>query len=87
MPILPDKVYQILKWVALIAVPALVTFLSVVLGVLDVDPKTVNIVVTIIAAIGTFIGSLIGVSTSAYNKQQKEKEETEKIFEKDSDTK
>lgn len=65
-----NKVYDILKWIALICIPAVVTFLSVVLGVLDVDPKTVNIIVTIIAAIGTLIGSLIGVSTSAYNKEK-----------------
>ena len=64
------------------------TFLSVVLGVLDVDPKTVNVIVTIISAVGTLIGTLIGVSTSAY---KKEKEETDKIFEQqnitDGDTK
>lgn len=75
---IPDKVYDILKWVALICIPALVTFLSVVLGVLDVDPKTVNVIVTIISAVGTLIGTLIGVSTSAY---KKEKEEANKIFE------
>ena len=73
-----DKVYNILKWIALICIPALVTFLSVVLGVLDVDPKTVNVIVTIISAVGTLIGTLIGVSTSAYNK---EKNEANKIFE------
>lgn len=67
---LSDKVYNILKWVALICIPAVVTFLSVVLGVLEVDPKTINIVVTIIAAIGTLIGSLIGVSTVNYNKDK-----------------
>ena len=67
---IPDKVYDILKWIALICIPAIVTFLSVVLGVLEVDPKTINIVVTIIAAIGTLIGSLIGVSTAAYNKDK-----------------
>jgi hypothetical protein len=65
-----DNVYDVLKWIALICIPAIVTFLSVVLGVLDVDPKTVNVVVTIIAAIGTLIGSLIGVSTKAYKKEQ-----------------
>jgi len=74
---IPDKIYDLLKWIALIAIPAFVTFLSVVLGVLDVDPKTVNIIVTIIAAVGTLIGSLIGVSTSAY---KKEKEEADKVF-------
>ena len=73
-----DKLYTILKWIALICIPALVTFLSVVLGVLDVDPKTVNVIVTIISAVGTLIGTLIGVSTSAYNK---EKNEANKIFE------
>lgn len=67
---LPDKVYNILKWVALICIPAVVVFLSVVLGVLDINPKTVNIIVTIISAIGTLIGSLIGVSNSNYNKEE-----------------
>lgn len=85
---IPDHVYNWLKWIALICIPALVTFLSVVLGVLDVDPKTVNVIVTIISAVGTLIGTLIGVSTSAY---KKEKEETDKIFEQqnitDGDTK
>lgn len=83
-----DKLYTILKWIAIICIPALVTFLSVVLGVLDVNPKTVNVIVTIISAVGTLIGTLIGVSTSAY---KKEKEETDKIFEQqnitDGDTK
>ena len=67
---IPDKVYDILKWIALICIPAIVTFLSVVLGVLEANPKTINIVVTIIAAIGTLIGSLIGVSTAASNKDK-----------------
>ena len=75
---IPDKIYDLLKWIALICIPALVTFLSVVLGVLDVDPKTVNIIVTIISALGTLIGTLIGVSTSAYKKEQAE---TKQIFE------
>lgn len=70
---LNNKVYDVLKWIALICIPAVVTFLSVVLGVLDVDPKTVNIIITIITAVGTLIGSLIGVSTKAY-KQNKEEQ-------------
>lgn len=76
---IPDNVYDILKWIALICIPAVVTFLSVVLGVLDVDTKTTNIIVTIIAAVGTLIGSLIGVSTKAYNKEQEEG----KVFDKE----
>lgn len=76
---IPDNVYNILKWVALICIPALTTFLSVVLGVLSIDPKLTNIIVTIIAAIGTLIGSLIGVSTKAYNKELEEG----KVFDKE----
>lgn len=72
--IIPDKIYNLLKWVALIAIPAVTTFLSVVLGVCEVDPKTINIIVTIMTATATLIGSLIGVSTKAYNKEADKKE-------------
>ena len=68
--LISDKLYTILKWISVICIPAIVTFLGVVLGVLDVNPKTVSIIVTIIGAIGTLIGTLIGISTSTYNKQK-----------------
>lgn len=71
---IPNKVYDYLKWIALICIPAVVTFLSVVLGVLETSPKTINIITTILGAIGTLIGTLIGVSTSAYNKQKGEQD-------------
>lgn len=67
---IPNRVYDVLKWIAIICIPAVVTFLSVVLGVLEVDPKTINVIVTIISAIGTLIGTLIGVSTANYNKEK-----------------
>lgn len=65
-----DKVYDVLKWIALIGIPAVVTFLSVVLGVLDVDVRTINVIATILTAVATLIGTLIGVSTAAYNKEK-----------------
>lgn len=77
MPKIPDKVYNWLKWIALIALPAIVTFLSIVLTAINVDPNTVNVICTILTATAALIGSLIGVSTIAYNK---EKEETNKAF-------
>ena len=79
---LKNELYDVLKWIALICIPAIVTFLSVVLGVIDVNPKTVNVIVTIISAIGTLIGTLIGVSTSAYNKQKGEQNVEDKSEEK-----
>lgn len=68
---LKNSWYDALKWIALIAIPAIVTFLSVVLGVLEIDPKTINVITTILSAIGTLIGTLIGVSTANYNKEAK----------------
>lgn len=66
--ILPDKWYNVLKWVSMIALPAV----AVLVGVLgktwgwdDVD----KVVVTI-NAVGVFLGALIGVSTAQYNKGQ-----------------
>lgn len=70
LPKLPNGVYDVLKWIACICIPALVTFLGVVLGVLEVNPKTVNIIVTILGALGTLIGGLIGVSTIEYRKTE-----------------
>lgn len=63
-----NKLYDILKWGALIALPATATFASTVLPAYGVD-NTETIVLTI-TSIGTLIGTLIGVSTINYNKQQ-----------------
>ena len=57
---LPDKLYTILKWVGLIACPALATFYGVVAPLWDLP--NVEAVVTTINAIGVLIGALIGYS-------------------------
>lgn len=67
---IPDKLYNILKWVCLIALPAVNVFLLAVLPVLGVEKQTITAVVTIISAVGTLIGALIGVSTVNYYKNQ-----------------
>lgn len=77
MPKLPDNVYNWLKWIALIALPMVATFLSIVLGALNVDSDTIKVITTIMTATATLIGGLIGVSTMQYNK---EKEEADKVF-------
>ena len=63
---LPDKLYDILKWIAVIVIPALCVLISTVFkawGLPYAEPIS-----TTVAAIGLFIGALIGVSTAAYNK-------------------
>lgn len=66
---LNDKIYEILKWVALIALPSLATLISVILPLWNIcDEGTINAVVGTITAVGTFLGTLLGVSTMKYRK-------------------
>ena len=62
-----DKVYQVLKWVCMIFLPALAT-LWFALGKIWGFPYLAEVEGTIIA-IDTFLGALIGVSTISYNKK------------------
>ena len=73
---LPDKIYDLLKWIVLIFVPALITFISG-LGVLFGFDST--IIVGVIGLVATFIGSLIGVSTRNYYKEQEKKEKWDEL--------
>lgn len=66
---LNDKIYEILKWVALIALPALATLVSVVLPLWNIcDESMTTAVVGTITAVSTFLGTLLGVSTMKYRK-------------------
>lgn len=58
--LLPDKAYEILKWVALVALPA-VAWLVGAVGPQCGLPHCGEIVTTI-NAVGVFVGALIGVS-------------------------
>lgn len=63
--ILPDKVYNILKWVLTVAVAptiALITGLGALYGF-----DTFKVVETI-SLIATFLGALFGISVYTYNK-------------------
>jgi hypothetical protein len=61
-----DKAYQWMKWLAAIVFPAL----AALFGAIGIALKLtgVDVVVTIIAAVGAFIGALVGGSTAAYNR-------------------
>ena len=64
-----NKTYDLLKWVAQIFIPALTVFVGVVLNCFDVE--CTDIVVTIMTAFDAFLGALLGISTSNYNKANK----------------
>ena len=64
---LSNKVYDVLKWIALIIFPAVGTLYFALAGIWGF-PYAEQVVGTI-TAIDTFIGALIGVSTTTYNKK------------------
>ncbi len=69
---LENRIYDILKWIALIALPALATLVSVVLPLWQIcDEGTTNAIVGTITAFSVFLGTLLGVSTLNYNKSKK----------------
>lgn len=65
-----SKVYDALKWIAQILLPALTVFIGVVLGCFDY-PHT-DIVITIMTAFDTFLGTILGISSYNYNKENKD---------------
>ena len=63
---IPNKVYDVLKWVCMVGLPALAT-LWFALGKIWGFPYLAEIEATIIA-IDTFLGAILGISTISYNK-------------------
>lgn len=59
--LIPDKVYDVLKWVGLIALPALAVCVQTI-GTAAGWTGT-DLTVTILTALGTLVGALIGAST------------------------
>lgn len=72
---LNNKSYDVLKWLTMIALPAISVFIKTVGTEIGIsDPETV---VLILNASTVLLGSLIGVSTLQYNSKQTEKNKVE----------
>lgn len=63
-----NEVYDVLKWVALIFIPALATLVGAIGSAVGWDAT--GLTVTIITAVGTFIGACIGVSSKSYDEEE-----------------
>ena len=63
-----NKMYDILKWIAMYFLPALGTLYFALARIWDL-PYGENVVGSI-TAIDTFLGVLLGISTSQYNKNK-----------------
>lgn len=67
MQILNDKWYDILKWTAIAALPALSTFIVVLSRIWGWADLGASIAQTI-TAVAVLLGALLGVSSHLYNK-------------------
>ena len=70
-----NKVYDILKWIALVVLPAIATLYFALSGIWGL-PYGEQIVGTI-TAIDTFLGAILGISNIQYKKNIEEKKEEE----------
>lgn len=66
-----NKVYDVLKWIALVALPAIGTLYFALASIWGL-PYGEQIVGTI-TAITAFLGALLGISSIQYNKSLKKK--------------
>ena len=65
--IMSNKLYDVLKWIALVFLPAIATLYFALAGIWDF-PYGEEIVGTI-TAVDTFLGVLLGISATQYNKK------------------
>lgn len=63
---LSNKTYDVLKWIALIALPAIGTLYFALAGIWGL-PYGEQVVGTI-TAVDTFLGALLGISSVSYSK-------------------
>ena len=68
--ILPDKVYDILKWIAIVALPALSTFIVVISKIWGWGDMGLMIAQTV-TAVAVLLGALLGISSIQYKEANK----------------
>ena len=67
---LNNKLYDCLKWIAIVFLPALITFAGVVMNCFNF--QYTDITLTIAVAFNTFLGTILGISSIQYKKEMEE---------------
>lgn len=70
MPNIPQKVYEWLRWLVAIVIPAAIVCYGVIGSTLNI-PYT-EVVLTIAGAVDVFLGSIFGISKISYDKKKLE---------------
>lgn len=73
MPYLPQKVYEWLRWIVSIVIPAAIVLFGVIGNTCNI-PHT-EVILTIAGAVDVFLGTIFGISKIAYDKRQGESNE------------
>lgn len=69
---LPDKAYDILKWITLVFLPAATALTGIILNTFNVGAT--DRVLTIMTAVTTFLGVILGISNVNYYKNKESEE-------------
>ena len=67
MSFLSNRWYDVLKWVAIVCLPAISTFIVVISKIWG-WPDMGSMIAQTITAVGVLLGALLGISSIAYNK-------------------
>ena len=65
--LIPDRLYDILKWVAILVMPALSTFIVGLGGIWSL-PYAGQVAATV-TAVGVLLGAFLGLSSAKYSNQ------------------
>lgn len=69
---LPNKVYDVIKWVVIYVMPAALVFINTCFPVWGINDDITKVVITTVSALELFLGSIMGFSSAAYNKSKQE---------------
>nr|DAX62727.1 MAG TPA: holin [Bacteriophage sp.] len=72
-----NKVYDVLKWISMVVIPSFITMLGTILSVLKV--ANTNVILIIIGAVATCLGSILKKSNMDYMKREENKSEDENV--------
>ena len=68
---LNDNIYDVLKWVAILLLPATSAFIGTVGQAVSFEHTAVAVIV--VNALSVFLGTVLGISTMNYNKDKEVK--------------
>ncbi len=68
--VLPQKVYEVLRWVVIVVIPAAITLYGVIGNTCHI-PYT-EVVLTIAGAVDVFLGTIFGISKLSYDAQKRD---------------